>query len=153
MSPDSASLFLKAYSGSRASSSLASGSGLRLLPLESVFLTWKVGRGGRTRYLDLEALAEHYNYSRRSGGSGDEESEDQGRAHDQIIGKGKLGIGNPVLLDPKYNGGGEDDDIDSDDAPGSDKRKFSGFKYLGSSTMEEGVNAIFENNGEKILSI
>jgi len=35
----------------------------------------------------------------------------------------------------------EDDDIDSDDALGSNEDRFSGFKFLGSSTTKEGVNA------------
>ncbi|RPA94714.1 TRAUB-domain-containing protein [Choiromyces venosus 120613-1] len=35
----------------------------------------------------------------------------------------------------------EDDDIDSDDALGSDEDKFSGFKFLGSSTTKGGVKA------------
>ncbi|KAG0126683.1 apoptosis antagonizing transcription factor-domain-containing protein [Tuber indicum] len=142
---------------------------------------------------DPEAPEEDYGHSEKSEGSGDEESEeDLGRAHYITVGKSKLRKGNPVLLDPKYNGarisreklyqgevedhrmdgsdddsedsdgdGSEDDadekkvgnrkndeiptdegdDIDSDDALGSDEDKFSGFKFLGSSTTKEGVNA------------
>ncbi|PWW76810.1 TRAUB-domain-containing protein [Tuber magnatum] len=143
---------------------------------------------------DPEAPEEEYNHSEKSGGSGDEEEneEDLGRAHYITVGKSKLRKGNPVLLDPKYNGArisreklyqgededlpmdgsdddsedsdgdgseddtdekkaedrengeiptDEDDDIDSDDALGSDEDKFSRFKFLGSSTTKEGVNA------------
>ncbi|CAZ86247.1 unnamed protein product [Tuber melanosporum] len=142
---------------------------------------------------DPEAPEEDYGHSEKSEGSGDEESEeDLGRAHYITVGKSKLRKGNPVLLDPKYNGArisreklyqdevedhrmdgsdddsedsdgdgsegdadekkvgnresdeiptDEDDDIDSDDVLGSDEDKFSGFKFLGSSTTKEGVNA------------
>ncbi|KAG0634487.1 apoptosis antagonizing transcription factor-domain-containing protein [Tuber brumale] len=149
---------------------------------------------------DPEAPVEDYGHSEKSEGSGDEESEeDLGRAHYIAVGKSKLRKGNPVLLDPKYNGarisreklyqdeaedhrmGGsdddsedsdgdgsednadekkagnrgndgiptdEDDDIDSDDALGSEEDKFSGFKFLGSSTTKEGVSA---TRGMKIV--
>ncbi|CUS13334.1 unnamed protein product [Tuber aestivum] len=143
---------------------------------------------------DPEAPEEDYNHNEKSEDSGDEEEneEDLGRAHYITVGKSRLRKGNPVLLDPKYNGArisreklyqdkdkdhrmdgsdedsedsdgdgneddvdepkaenrengeiptDEDDDIDSDDALGSDEDRFSGFKFLGSSTTKEGVNS------------
>ncbi|CUS11779.1 unnamed protein product [Tuber aestivum] len=120
--------------------------------------------------LGPEALVEDCNYNEKSGGSWNEESEDMGRAHDRTVGydtspqittpelyhierEGEVHQKDRPDADNKSSDGdgsennndkietGEDDDIDSDGALGRDKNKLSGFKFLGSSTTEVGVEA------------